>query len=1198
MPIKLGKKGFAWHDLHEPQGLKKLFDVFSTELEVKNPELSQRYQSYFSGAALTAPQESDLLVSVAPYVSAFLAELFSIQKQVELLKESDLALSPLFLFKRDFVQRRVLKKYQKSHQVNFDQEILYNTVSQILNSKQFVDDPELSLAHFVIPILDLEKLIKKQEPLTASQQKQLDDLQKKAQDLNVSHDGPLALIQGILDPLEQWVATLFYKTATKWVSFVVPEKLDFENLVPLERPDANCSEKIQAQPQHLRRRQGFKLTDNRMSQRMALGEVDYCIYCHGREKDSCSKGLHDKQGQLQKNALGIPLKGCPLDEKISEAHSLKKQGDALGALALIIIDNPMCPGTGHRICNDCMKACIFQKQEPVNIPEIETNALTQVLNLPYGFELYSLMTRWNPLNRKRPYALPYNGKNIMVVGMGPAGYTLAHYLINEGFGVVGVDGLKIEPLPVDLTHGSFQPIKDIQTITQELDERVLAGFGGVAEYGITVRWDKNFLNVIYLNLARRQTFQVYGGVRFGGTISIEDAWDLGFDHIAMATGAGKPTIVPMKNNLIRGVRKASDFLMALQLTGAFKKDNLSNLQIRLPAAVIGGGLTGVDTATEIMAYYPVQVEKFLQRFESLEKEFGKEKLLERATDEDKEILNEFIEHGKAVCQEKKRALAAGEEPNLIELVRSWGGVSLVYRKRMIDSPAYRLNHEEVTKALEEGIYFYECLSPSECHRGDYGSLDGMTFEKQFINELGKWRGTGEMVKIPARSVCVAAGTSPNTIYEKEIPGTFEMDEWKYFFKKYKNQDGTLVEADKSESGFFTSYAQNEKRISYYGDNHPDYNGNVVKAMASAKNGYPDVVKLFKNHIESMDESKQDQRDKSFKSFVENLDKEIEATVVDVVRLTPTIIEVVVKAPLAAKNFHPGQFYRLQNFESDAREIKGTKLCTEGIALTGAWTDKEKGLLSTIILEMGTSSRLCGALQKGQKVVLMGPTGAPTEIPKNETVLLAGGGLGNAVLFSIGKALKENGNKVVYFAGYKNSIDVFKQDEIEEGTDVIVWSQDVGDPIAARRPQDRSFSGNIVQAMVSYGDGSLGDVPISLKDVDRIIAIGSDRMMAAVKESRFTVLKPFLKKGHVAIGSINSSMQCMMKEVCAQCLQKHVDPETGLETKPVFSCFNQDQNLDEVDFKNLNERLQANHLSEMLSNFWLDYLFSKEDVKRV
>ena len=45
------------------------------------------------------------------------------------------------------------------------------------------------------------------------------------------------------------------------------------------------------------------------------------------------------------------------------------------------------------------------------------------------------------------------------------------------------------------------------------------------------------------------------------------------------------------------------------------------------------------------------------------------------------------------------AEAAGEPPDFVPLVRAWGGVTLAYRKRMVDSPAYRLNHEEIIKAL-------------------------------------------------------------------------------------------------------------------------------------------------------------------------------------------------------------------------------------------------------------------------------------------------------------------------------------------------------------------------------------------------------------------------------------------------------------------------------------------------------------------
>ena len=145
------------------------------------------------------------------------------------------------------------------------------------------------------------------------------------------------------------------------------------------------------------------LTDPRMTRREILGETHYCLLCHDREKDSCSKGFFDaKTSAWQKNPLGIALKGCPLDEKISEMHQLRREGDSIGALALVAIDNPMCPGTGHRICNDCMKGCIFQKQDPVNIPQIETGVLTDVLALPWGVEIYGLLTRWNPLHPGRP----------------------------------------------------------------------------------------------------------------------------------------------------------------------------------------------------------------------------------------------------------------------------------------------------------------------------------------------------------------------------------------------------------------------------------------------------------------------------------------------------------------------------------------------------------------------------------------------------------------------------------------------------------------------------------------------------------------------------------------------------------------------------------------------------------------------------
>jgi NAD(P)H-flavin reductase len=295
--------------------------------------------------------------------------------------------------------------------------------------------------------------------------------------------------------------------------------------------------------------------------------------------------------------------------------------------------------------------------------------------------------------------------------------------------------------------------------------------------------------------------------------------------------------------------------------------------------------------------------------------------------------------------------------------------------------------------------------------------------------------------------------------------------------------------------------------------------------------------------------------------------------------------------MQARVFHPGQFYRVHNMEAYAPVVNGTSLSAEGLALTGAWVDKEQGLISLITLEMGSSSRLCAYWKPGEPVVVMGVTGAPTEIPRNKTVCLVGGGLGNAVLFSIGKAMRSVGNKVIYFAGYKNSFDVFKVKDIEEASDVIIWSVDPGEhvkPLPITREQDKSFVGNILQAMEAYATEQLGHQQIALADADLIIVIGSDRMMAAVQNARNNQLKPYLKPEHEAVGSINSPMQCMMKGVCAQCMCKHVDPETGEETF-VYSCFNQDQNLQEVDFNHLHARLRQNSVQEKMSNLWLDHL---------
>ncbi|HEY2874060.1 MAG TPA: FAD-dependent oxidoreductase, partial [Reyranella sp.] len=802
--------------------------------------------------------------------------------------------------------------------------------------------------------------------------------------------------------------------------------------------------------------------------------------------------------------------------------------------------------------------------------------LKDVLALPWGFEIYSLLTRWNPLNLRRPIPRAATGRTVLVVGLGPAGFNLSHHLMNDGHAVVGIDGLKIEPLPVtqsgveaDGARMPFAAVKEIETLREDLGDRAMAGFGGVAEYGITVRWDKNYLKMVRLLLERRAQFSMFGGVRFGGTVTVEGAFAMGFDHVALCAGAGKPTVLDMPNGLARGVRAASDFLMALQLTGAGKKDSIANLQIRLPVVVVGGGLTAIDTATESLAYYPLQVEKFLSRYEALEKK-------PVWSDEEREIAEEFIGHARLIREERANATREGREPAIEKLVNGWGGVTIAYRRRLIDSPSYTLNHEEVHKALEEDIRFAEGLSPVAVEIDGYGAAKALKVS-------GQQGGEKVEATLPARTILVAAGTQPNTVLARE-DATHAFIDGKYF--RALDEDGepaTPERVCKPDDVRVLMYRHGDGRfMSFFGDLHPSFAGNVVKAMGGAKQGYPVLTRTMATLPAA---------EKSPQQILGEANKAWRAKVVRVDRLTPTIVEIVVEAPAAARNFEPGQFYRLQNYEARSRKIDGTLLTMEGLALTGAWVDKEKGLLSLITLEMGGSSDLCALLEPGEPVIVMGPTGTPTEIEPGETVVLAGGGLGNAVLFSIGQAFRRAGSKVLYFAGYKKVIDRYKVEEIEAAADIVIWCCDEDPGFEPSRPQDKALVANIVEAMQMYAAGELGEQPIPFNDADRLIAIGSDGMMNAVRLARHSVLKPYLKPDHRGLGSINSPMQCMMKEICAQCLQLHKDPETGKETV-VFSCFNQDQELDRVDFACLRQRLRQNSVQEKVAILWVDRALRK------
>jgi NADPH-dependent glutamate synthase beta subunit-like oxidoreductase/NAD(P)H-flavin reductase len=1166
--------GLTFDDLYTRDGLVRLDAAFRAHLAETDADLAGRLTAARADPdALGGKDESALLLDLAPHLDDFVANLFGIGAAARTLAEAHNALSPLYACKRNFVQRRALKGVQPDQAATLDGPALGRRLAALTGQDPAGPAGERAFAHYVMDWLEDE----------AAHAETLDLAAQYAAWAVHAPEGQARHAGGVL--------------------FHVPHKLDPEHLIPLDTEQHGVWRRHRSPEGVLRRREGFGLTDAGDDLVHALDEANYCIWCHHQDKDSCSKGLREKakpgeRAPFRQTVFGVPLNGCPLEEKVSEMNEAKARGLPLSALALVVIDNPTCALTGHRICNDCMKACIYQKQEPVDIPQIETRTLKDVLGLPWGFEIYSLLTRWNPLDLRRPYPKPPSGRKVLVAGIGPAGITLAHHLLNDGHTVLAIDGLKIEPLAPALSGvdpggrpAPFQPIRDLESLTEPLDRRTMAGFGGVAEYGITVRWDKNFLKIARLLLERRRAFSMVGGTRFGGTLTAQDAFAAGFDHVALCLGAGRPTILDLPNGLARGVRAASDFLMALQLTGAARTDSIASMQLRLPVVVVGGGLTAIDTATEALAYYPVQVEKFLARYEVLARERGEAAVRAGWTAEEAEIADEFVAHARALRSERAVAARKGRAPAILDLLNGWGGVTIAYRRRLIDSPSYTLNHEEVAKALEEGISFSECLTPRAVEVDETGHARALVLNPtEQTAEHGWQTRVEEQVALPARTILVAAGTQPNTVLGREDAGHFPLD-GKYF--QAVDASGQPVTPERNAKPdnpeVLIDMRADGRAVSFFGDLHPSFAGNVVKAMGGAKQSYPVISRLLNATAPACADDAA--------GFLARLNDGLRATVHEVRRLAPTIVEVVVRAPLAARAFKPGQFFRLQNFETLAVRAGDTLLAMEGLALTGAWVDAERGLVSTIVLEMGGSSDLCALLKPGEPVVLMGPTGTPTEIVGGETVALVGGGLGNAVLFSIGQALRAAGARVLYFAGYRQPSDRYKVEEIEAAADAIVWACDQGQGFAPDRPQDRTIVANIVEAMTAYAQGTLGPQPVPFADVERVICIGSDRMMAAVSLALHQgVLALHAPKLKTAIASINSPMQCMMKEICAQCLQPQIDPETG-ETHVVFSCFNQDQPMARVDFAALNQRLRQNAVQEKLTRLWVDRALVQLDVRK-
>lgn len=679
-----------------------------------------------------------------------------------------------------------------------------------------------------------------------------------------------------------------------WQLFTLPLPLDYTKLV--DRND------IKLQP-----RRGFEFNGDNTNLSYAQSHANYCIYCHNRGKDTCRTGMYSAD-EIKQNPLGNKLAGCPLDQQISEMNLLKAQGNNLAAIIMLMRDNPLAVLTGHRICNDCSKACIFQKQEPVDIPYIESQIVNSLLSIDYGFEIYYLLTQWQPLNFSAPVPSAASGRKVLVVGTGPAGITLSYYMLRAGHQVIAIDGMRISPLSKELVT---TPVENFFALTTNCDQ---AAFGGVAAYGITSRWDKRLLLAARLILERSQDFSLFSGVRFGSNITEEQAWKMGFDYIGLALGAGTQQLLQIPGNLAPGVKMAADFLMTLHLAKPYNPHSLASLPLKLPVVVIGGGLTAIDAATEAAAYYPELVLNFSKKVT----EIGGTVWLNTLPPKEHELAQLWLNHAHLYKSELQAATAKGREADFSTITRTLGGVKLIYHRELDQAASYRLNHQEIQESLKQGIEIIDNMSAQEIITNHHGEVEAIR-----IKELD---GTEAIIK--AASVLVAIGTKiSNATYKAS-------------------------------------------KISVVGDADPSYYGSVVKAIASSKATSPTIDDYLRSITPASNLNPTQFKHLCANAFV--------AKVIAIRRISSTKISIEIEAQLAAKNYHKGMYYKLENLLPLKEKYYLEPLALTPINVTGSVLTFEVNII-------GASTMMVAYLQPGQEVSLMGPLGKA--MPPEEEVKL-------------------------------------------------------------------------------------------------------------------------------------------------------------------------------------------------------------------
>jgi ferredoxin/flavodoxin---NADP+ reductase len=193
-------------------------------------------------------------------------------------------------------------------------------------------------------------------------------------------------------------------------------------------------------------------------------------------------------------------------------------------------------------------------------------------------------------------------------------------------------------------------------------------------------------------------------------------------------------------------------------------------------------------------------------------------------------------------------------------------------------------------------------------------------------------------------------------------------------------------------------------------------------------------------------------------------------IVEKVLLSHTVSLFRIKAPRIASKRQAGQFIMLRLNELGER-----------IPLTIVDSDTEEGTITVISQEVGKTTNMLGALEKGADILdVVGPLGKPAHIEKFGTAVCIGGGIGVAPVYPISSALKKAGNKVISIIGARTKELLILEEKMKKISDEMFVTTDDGSY------GHHGFVTQILQRLIEEEN-----------KIDIVFAIGPISMMRAV-----------------------------------------------------------------------------------------------------